>query len=109
MEGRSPGKLRRQKCREFPRLQPGAKSRYENVAVDDAPRNQLSLGRCRRRPPARMSKLILLSLLIAMIGIPARAAREKNSRKALRKVIVQTLIFEIFYLFALRYLYGRFG
>jgi hypothetical protein len=56
-----------------------------------------------------MSKLILLSLLFAMIWIPARAAREKNPRKALRKVIVQMLIFEVFYLFALRFLYGRFG
>jgi hypothetical protein len=56
-----------------------------------------------------MSKLILLSLLFAMIGIPARAARDKNPRKALRKVIVQMLIFEVFYLFALRYIYGRFG
>ncbi|HEY3256634.1 MAG TPA: hypothetical protein VGJ91_21905 [Polyangiaceae bacterium] len=43
-----------------------------------------------------------------MIGIPARAAREKNGRKALKRVIVQVLIFEAFYLLALRYLYGRF-
>jgi hypothetical protein len=56
-----------------------------------------------------MSKLILMSVLIAMIGIPARAAREKNPRKALKRVIVQMLIFDAFYLFALMYLYGRFG
>jgi|GEM_PF-878332 len=56
-----------------------------------------------------MSKLILMSIMIAMIGIPARAAREKNSRKALKNVIVQMLAFEVFYLFALSYLYGRFG
>lgn len=56
-----------------------------------------------------MSMLILLSLLFAMIGIPARAAREKNAHKALRKAILHTLIFEVFYLFALRYLYGRFN
>jgi hypothetical protein len=43
-----------------------------------------------------------------MIGIPARAARDKNPRKALKKVIVQMLIFEAFYLLALRFLYGRF-
>ena len=55
-----------------------------------------------------MSKLILMSVLIAMIGIPAWAAREKNPRKALKQVVVRMLIFEAFYLFALRYLYGRF-
>jgi hypothetical protein len=56
-----------------------------------------------------MSKLILLSIIISMIAIPARAAREKNSRKALRKVIIQALVFQAFYLFALRYLYGLFA
>jgi len=50
-----------------------------------------------------------MSILIAMIGIPARQAREKNPRKALKNVIVQMLLFYCFYLFALRYLYGRFG
>jgi len=55
-----------------------------------------------------MSKLILLSILFAMIGIPARAARVKDARKGLRKVVMQALIFEGFYLFALRFFYGRF-
>lgn len=56
-----------------------------------------------------MSKLILLSIIVAMVAIPARAAREKNARKGLRKVVIQMLVFEVFYLFALRFLYGRFG
>jgi F0F1-type ATP synthase membrane subunit c/vacuolar-type H+-ATPase subunit K len=56
-----------------------------------------------------MSKLILMSILIGMIGIPARAARAKNPRKALKSLIVQMLLFEAFYLFALSYLYGRFS
>ncbi len=55
-----------------------------------------------------MSKLILLSILFAMIGIPAIAARGKNPRLALRRVVVQMLVFEVFYLLALRFLYGRF-
>jgi hypothetical protein len=55
-----------------------------------------------------MAKLILISILFAMIGIPAHAAREKNPQKALRKAIVQTLLFEAFYLFALRYIYAHF-
>jgi len=55
-----------------------------------------------------MSKLILMSILFGIIGIPARAAREKNPKKALKKLIVQMLVFEAMYLFALLYLYGRF-
>ena len=55
-----------------------------------------------------MAKLILLSIIIAMIGIPALAAREKNGQKALRQAMVQMLIFLGFYLFALRYLWGLF-
>ena len=38
-----------------------------------------------------MSKLILISVIIAAIAIPARAAREENPRKGLRKAIIQTL------------------
>ncbi len=55
-----------------------------------------------------MAKLILFSLLFGMIGIPARAAREKNPRNGLRKVVVQMLIFEALYLLALKYVYGHF-
>ena len=56
-----------------------------------------------------MAKLILLSLLFAMIGIPARAAREKNPHVGLRKVVVQMLIFEALYVFALKYVYAHFS
>jgi len=55
-----------------------------------------------------MSKIILLSIIIAMIAIPARLAREKNPRAALKRVVVQMLLYEVFYIFALKYLYGRF-
>lgn len=54
-----------------------------------------------------MSKLFLLSILIATIALPARAAREKNSRKGLRKAILYMLLFNVFYLFGLLFLYGR--
>jgi hypothetical protein len=56
-----------------------------------------------------MAKLILLSILFAMIGIPARAARDKNPRKALRKAIMQMLVFEVLYLLALKYVYSHFS
>lgn len=55
-----------------------------------------------------MSKLILLSTVIGLVAIPILAAREKNARKGLRKVIVQMLIFQVVYLLALRFLWGRF-
>lgn len=54
-----------------------------------------------------MSKLILLSIIIAIIAVPARAARLPNPRKGLRKVVLQILLFEAFYAFALIFLYGR--
>lgn len=55
-----------------------------------------------------MSKFILLSIIIAMIAIPARQAHQKNPRVGLKKVVVQMLLYEVFYIFALKYLYGRF-
>jgi hypothetical protein len=55
-----------------------------------------------------MSKLILLSILIATIALPARAAREKNARRGLRKALVYMAIFNFFYLFSLLFLWGRF-
>ncbi len=54
-----------------------------------------------------MSKLILISTIIAMILIPARAARDRNPRKGRKKAIVLTLLFDIWYCFALVFLWGR--
>jgi hypothetical protein len=55
-----------------------------------------------------MGKLILMSIIIGMIIIPTRAAREPDPRKGLRKVVKEMLIFEVIYLLALRYVWGRF-
>jgi hypothetical protein len=54
-----------------------------------------------------MSKLILMSTILGMIAIPVLAAREKDARKGLRKVIVRMIAFQIMYLLALRFLWGR--
>jgi hypothetical protein len=59
------------------------------------------------RPENRMSKLLLLSILIASIALPARAARERNSKRGLRKTILYMILFNVFYLFSLLFLYGR--
>jgi len=54
-----------------------------------------------------MSKIILLSIIIAMIAIPARLARVKDAKAGLKRVIVQMLVFDVFYILALKFLYGR--
>lgn len=54
-----------------------------------------------------MSKLLLLSLMIAMITIPTRAARDPDPRRGLKRAIVQMLIFEAFYGFCLLFVWGR--
>jgi len=54
-----------------------------------------------------MSKLIELSIIFATIAIPAIAARQKDPAKGLRKVVINMLLFELFYVFAIRFLHGR--
>jgi hypothetical protein len=55
-----------------------------------------------------MAKLILLSIIFASIALPARAARQANPKKGLRKVIIYVLVFNALYLFALRFVWMRF-
>jgi hypothetical protein len=50
-----------------------------------------------------MSKGILLSVIIAMIAIPVWAARAKNPRAGLKKAILFTIAFNVFYMLALRF------
>jgi hypothetical protein len=54
-----------------------------------------------------MAKLLLLSILIAPIAIPARAAQSKNPRVGLKKTLVRMTIFNAVYLFAIIYIYFR--
>jgi hypothetical protein len=54
-----------------------------------------------------MSKLLLLSVMLATIFLPAITAREKSPKKGLRKTIIYILLFNAFYMFGLAYLYGR--
>ena len=55
-----------------------------------------------------MSKLLLLSIIIALIALPARAANLPNPRAGFRKLIIWMLYFQAFYAFALNYLVNRF-
>jgi hypothetical protein len=54
-----------------------------------------------------MHKLLLLSILVATIAIPVRAARSTNPVRGLKKAVLQMFAFECFYLVAVVYLYPR--
>lgn len=55
-----------------------------------------------------VSKLILISVLLATIGLPTIAARDENPRRGLRRTLTYMAAFYAFYLFGLMFLYGRF-
>ncbi len=55
-----------------------------------------------------MKKLILLSMIFAMMSLPARAARIKDARAGFKKAIIQMAIFDVIYLFLLLYVWPRF-
>lgn len=44
-----------------------------------------------------MKKLILLSVIIASVVLPARAARAKSGKEGLKKVLIQIAIFDVIY------------
>jgi len=52
-------------------------------------------------------KLLLVSLLIATIAVPMRAARMRGPRRGLRRAVFWTLAFNLLYLFAIRVIYPR--
>jgi len=54
-----------------------------------------------------IAKLLLVSLLVAVIVIPMRAARARSARLGLRKAVLWMLAFNLFYLFAVRVIYPR--
>ncbi len=53
------------------------------------------------------SKLLLISILVAGIALPAWAARTRSPKKGLKQALFATLLFNLFYLAALRVLYPR--
>jgi hypothetical protein len=54
-----------------------------------------------------MAKLLLLSIIFATIALPARAARLKNPKLGLKKTVTWLIAFNLFYVFALMYIFGR--
>jgi hypothetical protein len=56
-----------------------------------------------------LKKLILLSVIIAAIAIPARTARMKNGHKAFKKALIQTIIFNFIYVMLITQVWFRMG
>jgi len=54
-----------------------------------------------------IAKLLLVSILVAVIAIPLRAARTRSAKLGLRKAVLWMLAFNLFYLFAVRIIYPR--
>jgi hypothetical protein len=52
-----------------------------------------------------VAKLVLMSVVIMMFVIPLVGGRERNGSRAIRKVLALAFLFNLFYYFALRYIY----
>jgi hypothetical protein len=54
-----------------------------------------------------VQKLILVSILIATVVVPLRAAKSPSALLGLRRVVLMMLAFEVLYLAALLFVYPR--
>lgn len=54
-----------------------------------------------------MKKLLLMSVLFATIGIPAIAAKDPSPRRGLRKAVLYTIAFNVFYWLSLLFVVNR--
>jgi hypothetical protein len=52
-----------------------------------------------------MGKLLLLSVILGSIALPARASRDPNPRRGLRKALIWVAAFNLFYVFSLRFIW----
>jgi hypothetical protein len=62
-----------------------------------------------RTRKSALKKLILLSVIIASVVAPVRAARAKNGKKGLKKAIVQIAILEAIYVVLVTQVWFRMG
>jgi hypothetical protein len=54
-----------------------------------------------------MSKLLVMSVMFAMVAIPSLAARDPNPVRALKRALFFTSVANVVYFFALRYVLPR--
>ena len=52
-----------------------------------------------------LAKLLLFSTVIMMIGIPMMCAREKDPRRGFHRMVLLIIAYNVFYLFAVRFIY----
>jgi Kef-type K+ transport system membrane component KefB len=54
-----------------------------------------------------MAKLVLLSIVIMMFTLPIAAGRQRNARRGISRMLVLVFLFNLVYLFLVRYIYPR--
>jgi formate hydrogenlyase subunit 3/multisubunit Na+/H+ antiporter MnhD subunit len=54
-----------------------------------------------------MAKIVLLSVFLGMLAIPISMARLKSGRRGLKWTLVLITLFNLLYLFAIRFIYPR--
>lgn len=54
-----------------------------------------------------MQKFILISIILVTVLVPALAARERNSRRALQKMLAWTVLGIALYVLSLLFIYPR--
>jgi len=54
-----------------------------------------------------MAKLVLMSIVIGMIVVPVTAAREKDARRGFQRLVLTIIIFNLLYVFVVRFIYPR--
>lgn len=54
-----------------------------------------------------MRALLLMSILVATVAIPIRAARDADPRRGLRRAVRSMVVFSVLYALACAYVYGR--
>jgi hypothetical protein len=52
-----------------------------------------------------VAKLLLLSVVIAVVAVPLIAGQDRNPRRGLNKTLLVIFFFNLFYLFAVRFIY----
>jgi hypothetical protein len=54
-----------------------------------------------------LAKLLLFSTVLMMVAIPAACAREKDARRGFQRMVLLIIAYNLFYLFAVRFIYPR--
>jgi hypothetical protein len=56
-----------------------------------------------------VAKALILSVCLALVGVPLWAARDPHPGRGLKRALVGVALFNVFYVFILRVLVPRFG